>query len=180
MPITITDKSLLKEYETFDEAVDEFFSFHESNRLDNKTNKVERTALSKLERAKTQHATRIVELENAMEKSRFDASLIENNIELVDKAIFGVNDLVNQGMDWHKIAVRVREQATIGNPIASLIVSLDLHNNSIVLKLPLEVAKETDSDEADNSDYEDSEEQVEYHNIKVRFRFISDAKRWFI
>ena len=39
-PIIINDKKLIREFKTFDEAVDEYFSKQEINRSDNKTSNV--------------------------------------------------------------------------------------------------------------------------------------------
>jgi len=160
------DDALLKQFETFDEAVDDFFSQIESSRLDLKASKVEKTALSKLARAEKQHTDRVEDLNSSMEKNAFYARLLEDNMETVDECICATNDLVWQGEDWHKIALRIKEQKSLGNPIAKYIVDLDLHNNNIVLSLPYDEKDVEEEEEDSDSSFGDEKESV-YYRVKV-------------
>merc|ERR1712062_227808 len=167
---TCVDSSLISEFLTFDEAVDEYFSKEEQQRLELKATKVEKTALSKLARSKQQHEDRLQKLDASMEKNVFHARLIEENIEAIDQCIFAMNDLLYQGMDWHAIALRIKEEKSRGNPVAKYIVDLDLHNNSIVLNLPYTKPDENSDDEED-SDTDDSnfeEEEETFYRVSVQ------------
>jgi len=155
--------TLIKKFESFDEACDEFFSKIESTRLDQKASKVEKTALSKLARSQKQHADRVSDLDSSMEKNAFYARLLEENVEKVDECICATNDLLWQGEDWHRIALRIKEQKSIGNPVAEYIVDLDLHNDQIVLSLPYE-EKEDEEEESDDSF---TPKEVVFYRIKV-------------
>lgn len=54
------------------------------------------------------------------------AQLIESNMNEVDAAIEAVASLVASGMDWTEVGAVVKEERKKGNPVAELILSLDL------------------------------------------------------
>ena len=54
------------------------------------------------------------------------AELIESNMHEVDAAIEAVASLVASGMDWTEVGTVVKEERKKGNPVAELILSLDL------------------------------------------------------
>ena len=76
-----------KEFASFNQAVDEYFSHFDSQRLEMKARNQEATFMKKLESFKQEHAGRIEGLERAQEELFRKAGLIEANIVLVDKAI---------------------------------------------------------------------------------------------
>ena len=54
------------------------------------------------------------------------AELIQSNMHEVDAAIEAVSSLVASGMDWTEVGTVVKEERKKGNPVAELILSLDL------------------------------------------------------
>lgn len=54
------------------------------------------------------------------------AHLIESNMNEVDAAIEAVASLVASGMDWPEVGTVVKEERKKGNPVAELILSLNL------------------------------------------------------
>ncbi|XP_030081612.1 nuclear export mediator factor NEMF homolog [Drosophila hydei] len=71
-----------KEYETFMEAVDEFFSSQESQKIDMKTLQQEREALKKLSNVKKDHTKRLEELNKVQDDDKKKAELITCNQSL--------------------------------------------------------------------------------------------------
>ncbi len=58
--------------------------------------------------------------------SLVQAELIQSNMHEVDAAIEAVASLVASGMDWTEVGTVVKEERKKGNPVAELILSLDL------------------------------------------------------
>ena len=76
------EKSLFKEFDSFNLAVDEFFSQLESQKIDMKVAQQEKQALKKLENIKKDHDNRLQLLEKEQEKDRVFGELIELNTEV--------------------------------------------------------------------------------------------------
>lgn len=84
-------------HETFNQAVDEFYSNLESQKIDLKTFQQEKEATKKLENVRKDHDQRLKSLEELQEVDRQRAELITRNQELVDGAILAVqNALASQ------------------------------------------------------------------------------------
>ncbi|KAH9642261.1 hypothetical protein HF086_009625 [Spodoptera exigua] len=71
------------EHETFDRAVDEFFSTLEGQKIDMKTVQVEREALKKLQNVRNDHEKRVTELCRAQDEDKKAAELISRNQPLM-------------------------------------------------------------------------------------------------
>ena len=76
------EKSKIKEFETFNAAVDEFFSQLESQKLDVKVAQQEKQAMKKLDNIKKDHESRLQQLEKEQSKDRICGEFIEMNAEL--------------------------------------------------------------------------------------------------
>lgn len=86
-----------KEFDTFNTAVDEFFSSLESQKLELRALQQEREAMKKLENVKKDHDQRLQVLEKTQEVDKQKAELITRNQQLVDSAILAVQTaLANQ------------------------------------------------------------------------------------
>lgn len=83
-----------KEFPSFNEAVDEFFSSMESQKLEMKAVQQEREALKKLENVKKDHDQRLVALEKTQHLDKQKAELIARNQDLVERAILAIQSLV--------------------------------------------------------------------------------------
>lgn len=140
----------LKEFESFDAAVDEFFSAIESQRLEIKRRAQEDHAQKKLDTVKMEHLGRVKGLEEAQQKNVIRAELIEANLEMCDQAIMIIRNAIATGMDWKDLADLVEEEKRHGNPIALMIDTLKLESNHIcvILSDPYEDYEE-DEDEED-------------------------------
>ncbi|KAL1916732.1 uncharacterized protein VTP21DRAFT_5436 [Calcarisporiella thermophila] len=150
-----------KEFASFDEAVDEFFSALESQKLELKQRQQEDAALKKLDAVRRDHEERIKALEGAQLSNVRRAQLIEANLAMVDAAILILRNAIASGMDWLDLEALVENERRNGNPIALMISGLKLETNQITLLLSDQDAQEeseADEDELfDDSETEDAE-----------------------
>ncbi|CAO3664318.1 unnamed protein product [Umbelopsis ramanniana] len=147
-----------KEYDTFDAAVDQFFSEIESQKIDMKARSQEENAAKKLEAAKREQMNRIQGLESLQLTNVRKAQLIENNLQMVDAAILIIRNAIATGMDWRELEDLVKDEQKRGNPIALMIDSLKLETNQVSLRLS---DPDYESSEEDSSDEDDDDEKVE-------------------
>ena len=141
------------------EALDEYFSRADAEKHAITAEKSAKIALSKHDKVRLDHERRINALQQAQDSSLHmvrrisdvalctsgfgitasfvQAQLIESNMNEVDAAIEAVASLVASGMDWTEVGAVVKEERKKGNPVAELILSLDLEKvrNSLCLSL---------------------------------------------
>lgn len=132
------------------EALDEYFSRADLEKATATAEKSAKIALSKHDKVRLDHERRINALQQAQDSSlrmvrsdersywicisilrkltapNVQAQLIESNMNEVDAAIEAVASLVASGMDWAEVSAVVKEERKKGNPVAELILSLDL------------------------------------------------------
>ncbi|XP_011315460.1 nuclear export mediator factor NEMF homolog [Fopius arisanus] len=135
-----------KEFESFDSAVDEYFSRMEGQKLDLKALQQERDVMKKLENVRKDHDQRLVGLEKTQEIDKQKAELITRNQGLVDNAILAIQSALANQMSWPDIQTLLNEAQSRGDPVASAIKNLKLETNHISLNL---------SDPYDDSDEEE-------------------------
>ncbi|XP_022817597.1 nuclear export mediator factor NEMF homolog [Spodoptera litura] len=123
------------EHETFDRAVDEFFSTLEGQKIDMKTVQVEREALKKLQNVRNDHEKRVTELCRAQDEDQKAAELISRNQPLVEQARLAVQAAIANQMSWDDIHLLVKTAQDNDDPIASCIKHLKLNTNHITLLL---------------------------------------------
>ncbi|KAF7728253.1 hypothetical protein EC973_006534 [Apophysomyces ossiformis] len=138
------------EYETFDAAVDQFFSAIEAQKLELKARNQEEAAMKKLEAVRKEQESRVENLMNQQLTNIRKAQLIEYNLQMVDAAITIIRNAVASQMDWQDLQELVNEEKKRDNPIAQMIDSLKLETNQITLLM-------TDPEEDMDSESEDSE-----------------------
>lgn len=83
-----------KEFETFNQAVDEFFSSFESQKLELRAVQQEKDAMKKLENVRKDHDQRLLVLEKNQEVDKQKAELITRNQQMVENAIMSVRSLI--------------------------------------------------------------------------------------
>jgi len=142
------------EFNSFNKAVDEFFSKLESHKLDIKTLQLEQNALKKLENVKQDHYKRLEGLQKFQDLGLRKAALIELNLPLVDQAIKVVNSAIANKVDWEEIDEIVKEAQSQEDPVACSIKELKLDTNQIVMKLVDPYAEHLD-DSSSEDDHED-------------------------
>lgn len=103
--------------------------------------------MSKVDRIRADQSARAAALEAEADDLTGKATMIEYNLDLVDAALDAVNSALAGGMDWPSLQKLIKDERRAGNPVASLIHSLDLANNSATLILGNLL---DDEDEADD------------------------------
>ncbi|XP_059148218.1 ribosome quality control complex subunit NEMF-like [Physella acuta] len=122
-------------FEMFNQAVDQFFSKLEGQRVELKAMQQEKTALKKLDFVRSDQEKRIENLQKEQATDILKGQLIEMNLDLVDEAILIVRSALANQVDWKEISNFVKEAQTNGNKVALAIHSLKLETNQITLAL---------------------------------------------
>ncbi|XP_060117382.1 ribosome quality control complex subunit NEMF [Heteronotia binoei] len=137
------------EFESFNKAVDEFYSKLESQKIDLKALQQEKQALKKLENVRKDHEHRLEALHQAQEIDKVKGELVEMNLEIVDRAIHVVRSALANQIDWTEIGAIVKEAQAQGDPVASSIKELKLQTNHItmLLKNPYVLSEEEEEEE---------------------------------
>ncbi|KAJ2079338.1 hypothetical protein H4R24_003843 [Coemansia sp. RSA 988] len=150
-----------REFGSFSDAADVFFSNIEAQRLRAKAHQQVSAAERKLDAVKAEHRGRVEALESAYKRTEEQARRIEMNLEFVDQAITIIRQAVAAGMDWKELETLVAEQKDSGNPVAERISHLNLAINQITLVLddPTSDWSESDS-EAESESESEKEDQL--------------------
>ncbi|KAH9406608.1 hypothetical protein TYRP_013589 [Tyrophagus putrescentiae] len=131
----INEKASFEEYESFNQAVDLFYSKIEGQKIESKVVQQEKHAMKKLDAIKRDHEARLENLSKMQEVDNEKAQLIESNIELVDGAISVLRSAIANKYSWEMISEIVRDAQDNGDLIASKIKDLKLDKNSFVMSL---------------------------------------------
>ncbi|CAH2044781.1 unnamed protein product, partial [Iphiclides podalirius] len=137
------------ELETFDRAVDEFFSALEGQKIDMKTIQIEREAMKKLQNVRKDHDKRVTELTRVQEEDKIAAELISRNEPLVEQARIAIQAAIANQMSWDDIKLLVKTAQDNGDPVASAIRHLKLNTNHISLLLADPYAEGDSEEELD-------------------------------
>ncbi|KAG7224129.1 hypothetical protein INR49_019864 [Caranx melampygus] len=145
-------KSPYVELDTFDKAVDEFFSKMESQKIDMKALQQEKQALKKLENVKKDHEQRLEALHQAQEVDRIKGELVEMNLPVVERALQVVCSALANQVDWTEIGIIVKDAQAAGDPVACAIKELKLQTNHITMLLKNPYISEDDLEEEEKED----------------------------
>ncbi|KAG0577183.1 hypothetical protein KC19_5G137000 [Ceratodon purpureus] len=163
------DRQLMK-METYDAALDEFFSKIEGQRADQQRKAQEDSAFSKLDKIRADQTQRVEALKQEVDQTVRMAELIEYNLEDVDNAILAVRSILASGMDWKDLTRMIKEEKKAGNPVAGLIHSLQLDKNQITLLL---------SNNLDDMDDDEKTQPVNKVEVDIGISAHANARRWF-
>ncbi|KAF7656630.1 hypothetical protein LDENG_00038720 [Lucifuga dentata] len=145
-------KSPYVEFDSFNKAVDEFFSKMESQKIDMKALQLEKQALKKLENVRRDHEQRLDALHQAQEMDRVKGELVEMNLPVVERALQVVRSALANQVDWTEIGLIVKEAQAAGDPVACAIKELKLQTNHITMLLKNPYISEEDQEEEVNED----------------------------
>ncbi|XP_008801756.2 nuclear export mediator factor NEMF [Phoenix dactylifera] len=157
-------------FETFDAALDEFYSKIESQRSEQQQKAKEGSATLKLNKIRLDQENRVHTLKKEVDLCTKLAQLIEYNLEDVDAAILAVRVALANGMDWVDLARMVKEERKSGNPVAGLIDKLHLERNCITLLL---------SNNLDEMDEDEKTSPVEKVEVDLALSAHANARRWY-
>lgn len=158
--------SKILSFDGFNKTADEFFSSIEGQRLESKLQERELTAQKKIEAARQDQLKRLGGLKEIQTLNERKAGAIQANIDRVQEAMDAVNGLIAQGMDWVEIGKLIELEKKRQNPIAEMIKSLKLQENTITLLLHEgdddedDEGYETDSTVSESDDEEESKQPV--------------------
>ncbi|KAG4067961.1 hypothetical protein HA402_010647 [Bradysia odoriphaga] len=124
-----------KEFDSFDQAVDEFYSTLEGQKIDVKTMQQERDALKKLSNVKRDHEKRLDDLSKIQIEDKKRAELITRNQALVENAILAIRSALANQMAWLDIHDLLKAAQAKGDAVATCIKQLKLETNHISLYL---------------------------------------------
>ncbi|KAK9289082.1 hypothetical protein L1049_017553 [Liquidambar formosana] len=157
-------------FETFDAALDEFYSKIESQRAEQQQKTKEGSARHKLNKIRLDQENRVHTLKNEVDRCVKMAELIEYNLEDVDAAILAVRVALANGMSWEGLARMVKEEKKSGNPVAGLIDKLHLERNCMTLLLS------NNLDEMDDDEKTLPADKVE---VDLALSAHANARRWY-
>lgn len=145
-------KSPHLDFDSFDKAVDEFYSKMESQRIDMKALQQEKQAMKKLENVKKDHVQRLEALHQVQEVDRVKGELVEMNLPIVERALQVVRSALANQVDWNEIGVIVKEAQAAGDPVASAIKELKLQTNHITMLLKNPYITEEEEEEGEEKE----------------------------
>ncbi|OMO53434.1 Zinc finger, CCHC-type [Corchorus capsularis] len=157
-------------FETFDAALDEFYSKIESQRAEQQQKTKENSAVQKLNKIRLDQENRVHMLRREVDNSVRMAELIEYNLEDVDAAILAVRIALAKGMNWEDLARMIKEEKKSGNPVASLIDKLYLERNCMTLLL---------SNNLDEMDDEEKTNPADKVEVDLALSAHANARRWY-
>lgn len=158
------------QFETFDAALDEFYSKIEGQRSEQQQKTKENSAMQKLEKIKIDQESRVHALEREVQQCMKMAALIEYNLEDVDAAILAVRVALANGMSWGDLARMVKEEKKSGNPVAGLIDKLHLERNCMALLL---------SNNLDEMDDDEKTQPVDKVEVDLALSAHANARRYY-
>lgn len=157
-------------FETFDAALDDFYSKIESQRAEQQQNAKESSAVQKLNKIRLDQENRVHTLKKEVDHCVRMAELIEYNLEDVDAAILAVRVALAKGMSWEDLARMVKEEKKLGNPVAGIIDKLHLEKNCMSLLLS------NNLDEMDDDEKTLPADKVE---VDLALSAHANARRWY-
>jgi predicted ribosome quality control (RQC) complex YloA/Tae2 family protein len=124
-----------QEFDSFDKAVDVYYSNLESQKIDSQALSAEREAMKKLGNLKIAQEKRLDDLARAQKEDEEKARLIELNCDKVENALLIIRSMIANQISWSDIWDTIREAQSMNDPIASLITSVKFERNEFTMKL---------------------------------------------
>ncbi|CAM9319563.1 unnamed protein product [Chrysoparadoxa australica] len=129
------DGTVVKAFESFDRAVDEFYCKIEDQRLWKTATAAKAAATAKVENIARGLQERQAQLEADQEHIQAGAEAVEARAKEVEQALMVIRSALANGIDWVGLEDLVEQEQSNGNPIALLIDSLKLDEGRVVLSL---------------------------------------------
>eukprot|EP00188_Purpureofilum_apyrenoidigerum_P001535 Plantae.Rhodophyta-Purpureofilum_apyrenoidigerum.ctg18549.p1 GENE.Plantae.Rhodophyta-Purpureofilum_apyrenoidigerum.ctg18549~~Plantae.Rhodophyta-Purpureofilum_apyrenoidigerum.ctg18549.p1 ORF type:complete len:1070 (-),score=280.39 Plantae.Rhodophyta-Purpureofilum_apyrenoidigerum.ctg18549:362-3571(-) len=166
----------VKEFETFDEAVDEFYASVEKQKDEQRRMKLENAAMKKVSKLRNQLDGRVIELQKESESSFEKARLIEDSTEDIDAILTILRSAVAAGMDWQELGRMLKEEQESGNnPLLEIVHSLHLERNELTVML---VANDYE-DESDEGRSEKQTRRAKLVDLDLGLTARQNAERYY-
>lgn len=176
-------KEPIREFPSFLQAIDEFFSNLESQKIDLKAFQQEREALKKLSNVRQDHANRLEVLAKVQQVDRQKAELITRNQVLVDSVIYAMRSLLAKQLSWLDIKDLIKERQEQKDPVVCTIRHLKLETNQITMRLsdPFANLDDENVDEDDEDQCEEDETPLNTLDIDINLGIsaYSNATRYY-
>lgn len=150
----------VRSFDTFDEAVDEYFSRFETETAEVAKQSAQIAAENKLAKLKKNQKQQIDQLLEVQEMSLKQAQLVEANQQDVENVLLVIRSALASGMDWRGLEELVRYEQKNGNPVASLIRKMDLEKNRVSILL-------CDGDDDEDDDEDQGQQDKQAHEIWI-------------
>lgn len=134
----------IEQCETFNKAVDVFFSSIEGQRIESKVVQQEKQAMMKLDAIKRDQQSRVDNLIVLQKIDHKKAEYIEKNVELVDKALSVIRSAIANKYSWEMIQEIVSDAQDSGDLIALKIKELKFDKNRFSMLLADPYDQETE------------------------------------
>ena len=167
------------EFDSYNAAVDEFFSSIESQKLESRLTEREENAKRKLQTAKLDHQKRLGGLQQVQELNIRKAQAIEANLQRVQEAMAAVNALISQGMDWQELSRLIEVEQERHNVVANTIkLPLNLSENTATLLLSEATYEDGDDFDGDEtgSDVSESDNDLQPSSKAARVTTSTDKR----
>ncbi|GAB1599852.1 Hypothetical predicted protein [Argonauta hians] len=161
------------EMDTFDKAVDEFFSKLETQKIDMKILQQEKIAVKKLENVKKDHEKRMQDLQKLQELDTLKGQFIEYNLTMVDQAIRVVRSALANQINWADILDLLKQAQLQQDPVACAIKHLKLETNHITMLLKNPYI------DSDNEEEDEEEPQSLMIDIDLGLSAYANSKKYF-
>ncbi|KAH9253387.1 hypothetical protein BASA81_008738 [Batrachochytrium salamandrivorans] len=167
--VSLAPPELVLDFPSFYQAVDDFYSKTEQQKLEKQRVQAERANQAKIDNVRKQQQDRVSQLQQAVEDRERQARILQHNVELVDQAIGAVLSLQENKMSWKDVEDVVKQEKRSGNPVASIISSLNLKEGKIT------VALVDDYDEDDDEEEEQVKSKKKPVLIEVELQYTAQA-----
>ncbi len=121
-----------KRYETFNRALDDFFSEKEKEDVEKEAEKRKDEKLSKVQRIKKEQEEVEERMSEKKEESEKKANIIYENYSLVDDILSGIQKAMNSDISWSEVKRRIKDEET---PQARAIKELKENEGVVVLEV---------------------------------------------
>lgn len=125
----------IEEFESFDKAVDIYYTSLESQKLDSKSFGAEKEARKRLENLKIAQEKKLDDLARSQKEDEVKARLIELNCEKVENALLIVRSMIANQMSWSDISATIKEAQEMNDTIACLITGVKFDRNEFSMRL---------------------------------------------
>eukprot|EP00924_Labyrinthula_sp_SR-Ha-C_P008776 snap_masked-scaffold_2-processed-gene-2.10-mRNA-1 protein AED:0.09 eAED:0.10 QI:0/-1/0/1/-1/1/1/0/867 len=168
-------------FESFNEAVREFFSKLNSHRIERQLQTVKNAAEKKFNKVKKEQTERIEKMKEDSEVEVQKAQLILSSLQVVQNCLAVINSALENSLDWGEMQQLVDNEKKKGNPVAKIIKKLNLEKQKVEVILEgesvvLDVSKSAQA----NADqyFQKSKRSVRNAKIaaKVSGKLISEAE----
>ncbi|TNN14970.1 Nuclear export mediator factor Nemf isoform 2 [Schistosoma japonicum] len=165
-------------FDSFNRAVDAFFSKIESQKTLGQISRNEQKANRKVENIKKDQERRIMLLKTEQELDMQKAYLIEANRQLVDNIIILINHALSNQIDWKELELIIEEAKQRNDPLSCHIVELKLQTSQAVIRLkdPFENQSDVNDDTLIKSDKKDGYTEVV---IDIDVNALTNARKYY-